>query len=170
LFKGAAFFLFWNRINTFRKEKEMAEEKKYYITLDGKRFEVSEELYMAYRKGQRKERYFMHDLKEEHMRIDSKTGEAVVVPSREDSYERLIEAEKQFMEEVESVEDAAIRAVMLEKLNGALHMLKEGEMRIIYFLFYMGMSEVQLAKKMGIARTTLRSQKYRILEKLKEML
>jgi len=169
-FKGAAFVLFRNRTNAFGKEKEMAEEKRYYITLDGKRFEVSEELYTAYRKGLRRERYFTHDLKEEHRRTDSKTGKVVVIPSREDSYERLIEAEKQFMEEVESVEDAAIRAVMLEKLNGALHMLTEGEMRIIYFLFYIGISEVQLAKKMGIARTTLRSQKYRILEKLKEML
>lgn len=68
------------------------------------------------------------------------------------------------------MEDVAIRAVMLEKLNGALHMLTEREMGIIYFLFYMEVSEVQLAEKMGIARTTLRSQKYRILEKLKEML
>ncbi len=148
----------------------MAEEKKYYIALDGKQFEVSEELYMAYQKGWRKERYFMHDLKEEHMRIDSKTGETVVVPSREDSYERLIEAEKQFIEEAESVEDAAIRAVMLEKLNAALHMLTDGETGIIYSLFYEGTSETQLAKEMGIARTTLQSRKYKILEKLKEML
>lgn len=146
------------------------EEKKYYISLDGKDFEVGKELYTAYMKGQRKERYFTYDLKREHRKVDRQTGEVIVVPSREDSYERLIEAEKQFIEEVESVEDAAIRAVMLEKLNGALHMLTEKELGIIYFLFYMEISEVQLAEKMGLARTTLRSQKYRILEKLKEML
>lgn len=121
-------------------------------------------------KGQRKERYFTHDLKKEHRKVDRQTGEVIVIPSREDSYERLIEAEKQFIEEVESVEDAAIRAVMLEKLNGALHMLTEKELGIIYFLFYMEISEVQLAEKMGLARTTLQSQKYRILEKLKDML
>lgn len=148
----------------------MEEEKKYYISLEGKSFEVSRELYVAYRKGQRKERYFTHDLKEEHRRIDSITGEVRVVPSREDSYERLAEAEKQFMEEAESVENAAIRAVMLEKLNSALHLLTEREMGIIYFLFYKEVSEVQLAEKMGIARTTLRSQKYKILDKLKKML
>ncbi len=148
----------------------MAEEKKYYILLEGERFEVSRELYEAYRKGQRKERYFTHDLKEGHRRMDSRTGETRAVPSREDSFERLAEAEKQFIDETESVEDAAIRAVMLEKLNTALHLLTERERGIIYFLFYKEVSEVQLAEKMGIARTTLRSQKYRILEKLKEML
>lgn len=121
-------------------------------------------------KGQCKERYFTHDLKREQRRIDRKTGEVIVIPGREDSYERLIEAEKQFIEETESVEDAAIRAVMLEKLNGALHMLTEKELGIIYFLFYMEISETQLAEKMGLARTTLQSQKYRILEKLKDLL
>lgn len=146
------------------------EEQKYYITLNGKDFEVGRDLYTAYMKGQRKERYFTHDLKKERKKVDKQTGEVTVIPSREDSYERLIEAEKQFMEEAESVEDAAIRAVMLEKLNGALHMLTEKELGIIYFLFYMEISEVQLAERMGIARTTLRSRKYRILEKLKEML
>ena len=146
------------------------EEQKSYISLDGTDFEVGKELYAAYMKGQRKERYFTHDLKKERKRVDRQTGEVIVIPSREDSYERLIEAEKQFMEEAESVEDAAIRAVMLEKLNGALHMLTETELGIIYFLYYVEISEVQLAERMGIARTTLRSRKYQILEKLKEML
>ena len=64
--------------------------------------------------GQRKEKYFTHDLKQEHTKVDKETGEMIVVPSREDSYERLLEAEKQFAEETEKVEDVAVRAVMLE--------------------------------------------------------
>ena len=68
------------------------------------------------------------------------------------------------------MEDSAIRDVMLEKLNCALHILREKELGIIYFLFYMEISETQLAEKMGLARTTLQSQKYRILETLKDML
>ena len=92
--------------------------EKYYIGLNGQTFEVSRELYEAYYKGQRKEKYFTHDLKQEHIKVDKETGERMVIPSREDSYERLLEAEKQFAEDVE---DAAVRAVMLEKLNEALH-------------------------------------------------
>lgn len=74
-------------------------------------FEVSKELYETYYKGQRKEKYFTHDLKQEHTKVDKETGEMIVIPSREDSYERLLEAEKQFAEETEKVEDVAVRAV-----------------------------------------------------------
>lgn len=148
----------------------MAEREKYYIGLNGQTFEVSKELYEAYYKGQRKEKYFTHDLKQEHIKVDKKTGEVTIIPSREDSYERLLETEKQFAEEAESVEDAAVRAVMLAKLKEALHTLSDEEAGIIYALFYQEISEVELAGKLGVARTTLQSRKYKILEKLRKRL
>lgn len=119
----------------------MAEREKYYIGLNGQTFEVSRELYEAYYKGQRKEKYFTHDLKQEHTKVDKETGERIIVPSREDSYERLLEAEKQFAEDAEDVEDAAFRAVMLEKLNESLHTLTDEEAAIIHALFYQEISE-----------------------------
>ncbi len=152
------------------RKTKMAEREKYYIGLNGQIFEVSKELYETYYKGQRKEKYFTYDLKQEHTRVDKETGEMIVVPSREDSYERLLEAEKQFAEEAENVEDVAVRAVMLEKLNEALHTLTDEETAIIHALFYQEISEVELAKKLGIARTTLQSRKYKILEKLRKLL
>ena len=148
----------------------MAEREKYCIALDGQVFEVSRELYEAYYKGRRKEKYFAHDLKEERTRVDKETGRVTVIPSREDSYERLLEAEKQFAEDAVDVEDAAIRAVLLEKLNQALHTLTDEESAIIHALFYQELSEAELAKRLGIARTTLQSRKYRILDKLKKLL
>ena len=93
-------------------ESKMAEREKYFIALDGQAFEVSRELYEAYYKGRRKEKYFTHDLKQEHTKVDKETGQITVIPSREDSYERLLAAEKQFAEDAEDIEDAAIRAVM----------------------------------------------------------
>ena len=140
-------------------ESKMAEREKYFIALDGQAFEVSRELYEAYYKGRRKEKYFTHDLKQEHTKVDKETGQITVIPSREDSYERLLAAEKQFAEDAEDIEDAAIRAVMLEKLNKALHTLTDEETAIIHALFYQEVSEVELAKQMGIPRTTLRSRK-----------
>lgn len=148
----------------------MAERETYYIGINGQSFEVSKELYDAYYKGKRKEKYFTHDLKEDQSRVDKETGEVIIIPSREDSYERLIETERQFAEDVETVEDAAVRAVMIEKLNKALHMLTKEEAAIIYALFYQEISEAELAKQQGIARTTLQSRKYKILEKLKNLL
>lgn len=148
----------------------MAEREKYYIGLNGQSFEVSKELYEAYYKGRRKERYFTHDLKEERRKIDRETGETIIIPSREDSYERLMEAEKQFAEEAETVEDMAVRAVMLEKLNQAIPTLTKEEADLIHSLFYQEINEVELAKQLGIPRTTLRSRKDKILKKLKKLL
>ena len=133
----------------------MAEREKYYIGLNGQIFEVSKELYETYYKGQRKEKYFTHDLKQEHTKVDKETGEMIVIPSREDSYERLLEAEKQFAEEAENVEDVAVRAVMLEKLNEALRTLTDEETAIIHALFYQEISEVELAKEIRNSQNNL---------------
>ena len=59
---------------------------------------------------------------------------------------------------------------MLEKLNEALHTLTDEETASIHALCYQEISEVELAKKLGIARTTLQSRKYKILEKLRKLL
>lgn len=148
----------------------MADKEKYYIGLNGQSFEVSREIYEVYYKGQRKEKYFTQDLKHEHIRVNQKTGEPMVVPSREDSYERLIEAEVQFVASVLSVEEIVMRRMMLKKLKEIMMELNEKERMIIHVLFYQEISEVKLAKRLGIARTTLQSKKYRILEKLKQLL
>ena len=103
-----------------------------------------------------------------HTKINKETGERIVVPSREDSFERLLEAEKQFAEDGNSVEDEVIHTIMVEKLQQTLKMLSEEENTIIQALFYENLSETELAKRLGIARTTLQSRKYKILEKLKE--
>lgn len=83
-------------------------------------------------------------------------------------FERLLEAEKQFAEDGNSVEDEVIHTIMVEKLQQTLKMLSEEENTIIQALFYENLSETELAKRLGIARTTLQSRKYKILEKLKE--
>lgn len=93
-----------------------------------------------------------------------------MLPCREDSYERLLEAEKQFAQDALDVEDIAVRTVMLESLNKAIHSLHEDEAKIIFSLFYQEKSEVELARELGIPRTTLRSRKEKILEKLKKLL
>lgn len=58
----------------------MTGEKNYYISIDGKKFEMCRELYEAYTKGRRKDTYFTHDLKQEHKRVNKKTGEAKYSP------------------------------------------------------------------------------------------
>lgn len=95
---------------------------------------------------------------------------AFFIPSREDSLERLVEAEVQFRDENTNVEEAAIRAAMIKRLIESLKLLDTEEYELITALFYEGKSEREYAEQCGISRTTLQYRKYRILEKLKNNL
>jgi len=113
----------------------MAEKEKYYIIVQGQTVEVGRELYEVYEKGRRKERYFMNDLKRERTVTDGKTGQTFIVPGREDSYERLVEAGRQFVGNSVSVEDNVVRTDMLKRLDVALQTLTDEETWIIYVLY-----------------------------------
>ena len=65
----------------------------YHLYINGQVVPVNEEVYRAYKLFERKEEYFTYDLKTE--RFNKKT--ASFLPSREDSYERLLETNHQFV-------------------------------------------------------------------------
>lgn len=148
----------------------MSEKERYFIYIEKESVEVSKEVYEAYYKGERKERYFSVDLKTERNRIDKKSGERIVIPSREDSYERLLESEKQFASESEGVEEAAIKMMLLKQLNEIIASLPECERQMIYDLFYGQHTERELCAMMGIGKTTLHKRKEKLLTKLKNIL
>lgn len=80
-------------------------EKEYFLYIEGKRIEVTEEVYREYYRGERRERYFMEDLKRGRTITDPETKESRYVPGREDSYERLLEAGRDFPAPGESLEE-----------------------------------------------------------------
>ncbi len=65
----------------------------YHLYINGQAVPVSKEVYQVYKHFERKEEYFTYDLKAE--KFSKKT--ASFLPSREDSYERFLEANQQFM-------------------------------------------------------------------------
>lgn len=72
--------------------KNREESTNYYLYIDGQAVPVSEQVYRVYQHYERKEEYFSYDLKTEKFQKDT----AIFLPSREDSYERLLEKDKQF--------------------------------------------------------------------------
>ena len=89
------------------------DNKKYYLTINGQKVSVSEEVYHAYNQGYRKERYMAKDLKTG--RIATTADSIVEIPSREDSYERLLELDRQFPDTREPQPEVAIcKAEMLQ--------------------------------------------------------
>ena len=132
------------------------------------RVEVTKEVYSIYYVSRRKEKYFLKDLKEETFKVIQ--DRALFLPSKEDSLERLIENQKQFTDLTIDIETDVIQKEMVGKLLLAINSLTTEEQELIHNIFYLEISEVDLSKEYGVARTTLQSRKYKILEKLKKLL
>lgn len=143
-----------------------ADKKK--IWLNGQLIEVTEEVYAAYMKGDRKMRYFEKDLKTERFLLDENGQLRQIIPSREDSLDRLMEDNaEQFADQHESVEDQVFRKISLEQLYEALQRLTDAERSLIYALFFEEQTESQVGKILGITRQAVHKQKTRLLKKLK---
>ena len=99
-----------------------AGKKKIWIR--GQVIEVTDEVYTAYMKGDRKIRYFENDLKTERTVKDKDGNIKQIFPSREDSLDRLMEDNaQQFSDSHESVEDIVKMNILLEILAGETSVL-----------------------------------------------
>ena len=140
--------------------------KEFYLYIEGTRVKVSEEVYREYYKGERKERYFMKDLKERRVLIDPQSGEVTIIPGREDSYERLMETHRQFAS-YGNVEEQTVQSLLLEQ---ALSKLTAKERELIEEIYFLEKTERQVSEALHIAKTTLRRRHREILSKLREFL
>lgn len=148
----------------------MATDRRH-IWLDGRLVEVTEEVYEAYTKGERKIRYFENDLKTERIVRDTNGRDIRVLPSREDSLDRLMaDCAMQFPDTQESVESAVLRRMSIERLYKALDTLSEKERHLIDALFFEGLTEREYAEELGVYRNTVHYRKCKILAKLRRLL
>lgn len=131
--------------------------KDFFINVNGEVIEVSEEIYIAYYKMGRRERYLEE-----------------VSRSRNLSYEGLMDSgasiEAELADKQKLVEDIITDKIMLERLSVVLDALDEDEMLIINELFLKGRSENEYAKSTGIPRKTLSYRKGKVLEKLRKLM
>jgi len=121
--------------------------------------DLSDEMIEALEKSDRKMEYQQYDLKIERYRIDYAKGTVTYLPSREDSFDRLLEENRQFAAESESVEDAAVNAVMIEKMLDGLKLLFPEEQDLIEELFFRSKSEHQLVRQTGIAQRMIHDRR-----------
>ena len=153
------------------REVNSVEAGKKRIWIRGQYVEVTDEVYMAYTQGDRKMRYFENDLKTERF-VLGKEGQVVrVIPSREDSLDRLMdENAQQFPGEEEGVENMVLHKLEMDKLHTALAMLTPEEQALIQALFFEEKTERQYAEELGVYRNAIHVRKTRILKKLKKLL
>ena len=134
---------------------------------DGNRVPVSRNVYDTYWRYANKEDYFMRSLKEERFRYDPEHQIAEFLPSREDSYERLLEEGEEFACEQKSVEDQVIDDEIIQTLICGL---SEDDLRLIRLLMRSGKTDLELSEELHIPKSTLHSRKKAILFKCQQIL
>ena len=132
--------------------------------------EASEEVIAVLRVTERKMQYQEYDLKVEQTVVDQENQTVTIIPSREDSYERLLELNGQFREETASVEDQAIKNLQSEQLHKALSLLPDDERVLIEQLYFEGRTEREMAAELGLSQKGVNKRRQRILEHLRELI
>ena len=132
--------------------------------------ELSDEIINVLEQSDRKMEYQQYDLKTERFHVHYTEQTVICIPSREDSYDRLLEEDRQFAVDDESVEDIAVKTLMIEKMLDYLKLLTPEERLLIAGLFFEGKSERQIAKQTGVPQRTINDRKNKILGKLKNLM
>ena len=138
----------------------------YHLYINGQAVPVSEAVYRVYKHFERKEEYFTYDLKAE--RFSKKT--ASLLPSREDSYERLLETNQQFMIQEVSVQVQVEKLLDAEIVRKALSFLNPEERELINLLFYQEKTEREVGILLHISQQAVNKRKKTVLIKLRKLL
>lgn len=132
--------------------------------------EASEEVIAVLKTTERKMQYQEYDLKVEQTVVDQERQTVTIIPSREDSYERLLDQDAQFAEDDASTEEQAIRNIQSQQLHKALYLLSDDERFLIEQLYFEERTEREISDERGIYHNAIHKQKNRILQKLKKIL
>ena len=123
------------------------------------------QIYRVYQHYERKEEYFSYDLKTEKFQKDT----ASFLPSREDSYERLLEKDRQFAAPGKNVEQLALEHLEAEQIRFCLAQLNEDEQELIFLLFYQEKTEQEVGNILHISHQAVNKRKRVLLLKLRKI-
>lgn len=137
----------------------MTDKEKYMIKVGGKLVEVTPDVYYAYFRMERQERW----------QEEKQQGHAVV------SYDALDDGETVGVEVVPdlttpSMEEAVMTREIHEKLHRAVEDLPKTERELIHAIYFDGMTTREYAKLSGLSQTGVSYRLRKILSKLKSFM
>lgn len=137
----------------------MADKEKYMIKIQGNLIEVTEDVYYAYFRMERQERW----------QEEKKQGHEVV------SYDALDNGETVGVEAIQdmespSMEDLAIANELKDRLHHVVAALPKTERELIQAIYFEGVSANDYANQVGLTHRGVNKQRKRILSKLKMLL
>lgn len=141
-----------------REETDASYRDKLYLPLHGMLMEVTENVYHAFYKEQRRQKYI------DERSIENGDMSYDALPSEE------LEKTKVFIDDCVDVAEQVTDKLLLEQLRSALSLLSNEEQHLLNELFFDGISERELAKKYGISQVAVHKKKHRIFAKLKKFL
>jgi len=128
------------------------------IPVDGKYYETTKEIYEAYYRMNRRERYLEErDLKKGVMNF----GDI-------DSSNYL--AEEILPDENTDIEKEVINKILIKTVLEAISTLEEDEKELIQELFFYGKNERELSRKTGVPRKTINYRKEKALSKIRNFI
>jgi len=134
----------------------MPNDKKVYVLFVRKqKVEVSQEVYKAYYESLNREKYLERLSKKHNVSLEELQEVGVVVENN------IREKTK------ETAEDEAIKNILIKQIEESLKLLSEDELFLIKEIFKNGVSERDMAKRLGIPRMTLKYRIERVIEKIK---
>ena len=141
----------------------MSENKQFYINVDGQSVPVTEEVYRAYHKMGRRERYLEErdiahgTVSYSGMDTDEMTGEETIPDLN-----------------AVPVDEGVCNNALIEQLRKHLDSLNESERELIDALFFSndgdGMSEREYADMIGLSKTAVHARKIKVFEKLRSLM
>lgn len=137
----------------------MADKEKYVIKVEGKMIEVSQDVYYAYFRMERQERWQEEKRKKHNiLSYDAlDTSETV----GEDTIADMVSP---------SVEEITIANDIRNRLHHAVAALPKAERELIQAIYFDGVSEREYAVLRGITQTGVNKQRRKILSKMKSFL
>lgn len=137
------------------------------IKIGEEKIPVSEEIYQAYYRGRRRERYMQNDVKVGHIDVDMENQKIAFVGSKEDSIERLSEQGVNFKDE-QSVEDIVCDNAMMLLLNKAKGILDEEELKLISAVYDQELTYRQAGEILNISHVAVQKRHNKVLDKLRK--
>ena len=137
----------------------MADKEKYFIPIEGKLIEVEENVYLAYFRMERNERW-----------QEGKKGHHKVL-----SYDALDDGEILGIENIADVTALTMDEItyaheLRDKVRHAIALLPKAQRELIHALYYKELSEWEAAKRSGVSQNKIHKDRKKILEKLRLIL
>lgn len=137
----------------------MADKEKYLIKIQGKLIEVSEDVYYAYFRMERQERW-QEEKKMEHkvMSYDSLDDQEML------GIENVVDVTAPTLEEIAEAHE------LRDRVRHAVELLPKAERELIRAIYYEELSERDVAEREGVSQNKVFKQRQRALAKLRLLL